>query len=717
MSKNIKEIGKELLGKSLNSFHKKTGLPQLEKNNEMQDGILNGILSQVDDAYIKKTEQSNVIHLDGSGDGVVVLDSIEGNTMVNHINSQSLRDWKYTHNTHIGQYANTQEFGIDWSKGVSFNCWLQARNDSNPIFSTLKPNTNYTVWINILENNPTLDGVPVTNNVGGLQLWINGYQSVRQSLPINTTGWVSFNYRWTREDNSINYSIFGLNILGTNPDGTKTINGGKLRISKEVIVLEGLNTPLNKYFEGIQSSFEEKVNDEGKYEIEILSKNKSLIDWNIDNLMNHNNNQFDFSLEDNAIKVRSNYGTPYQFKKGFYVKEGEKYTIQIEGRKTSGEYSAMYMGGEDLCYPKGETYILVPAATGGNIIDGTTYGKKTVTMIARKSGYVDRFNIHSSGTGNFYWIKNIYLEKGETVSCIPHKSNKIKLLLNEPLRAVGSIKDRLCVKDGKLMIERNIFEFIEDGSNDWNIFDIGENRQFYKYIPINLIKKSVNEYSKITSMSNNYGKTTFNERGNITSRNCALMTYSNSNNTNLLCIYKPLDFTTEQLKTELNNSPLKMCYQLAEPYYEEVNNEYGEPIILEGYENGTLYIDSTIIPTTTVSYTPKMETLNTLKEVYNNNVMLTSDVNDNIIPYMMEVDLMIMEKEMALPSQINNRKVEVLDMTSMQKRTQEMLERLIKGKTLTEQECKTRVTTYLNAGKITDEQAEELMLVISEIYN
>ena len=83
MSRNIKEIGKELMGKSLNSFHRKTGLTQLEKNNEMQDGILDGILSQVDDVYIEKIEQSNVIHLDGSGDGVVVLDSIEGNTMVN----------------------------------------------------------------------------------------------------------------------------------------------------------------------------------------------------------------------------------------------------------------------------------------------------------------------------------------------------------------------------------------------------------------------------------------------------------------------------------------------------------------------------------------------------------------------------------------------------------------------------------------------------------
>ena len=205
-------------------------------------------------------------------------------------------------------------------------------------------------------------------------------------------------------------------------------------------------------------------------------------------------------------------------------------------------------------------------------------------------------------------------------------------------------------------------------------------------------------------------------------------------NKNGMCLWKPnashfkvlgFCFDTNQLTSDtiegckqwFKNNKTVVVYELEEPIYEEVLNEYGEPILLEGYENGTLYIDSTIIPTTTVRYTPKMESLNTLKEVYNNNVMLTSDVNDNIIPYMMEVDLMIMEKEMALPSQINNRKVEVLDMTSMQKRTQEMLERLIKGKTLTEQECKTRVTIYLNAGKITDEQEEELMLLISEIYN
>ena len=84
---------------------------------------------------------------------------------------------------------------------------------------------------------------------------------------------------------------------------------------------------------------------------------------------------------------------------------------------------------------------------------------------------------------------------------------------------------------------------------------------------------------------------------------------------------------------------------------------------------------------------------------------------------MMDEDMMILEKEMALMShQYKLRRIGESDMTSMQKRTQDMLERLIKGKTLTEQECKTRVTTYLNAGKITDAQAEELMLLIDEVY-
>lgn len=131
MSKNIKEIGKELMGKSLNSFHRKTGLTQLDKNNEMQDGILNGILSQVYDAYIEKTEQSNVIHLDGSGNGVVVVDSIEGNTLVN-----------------LNQYVNKEEIYT-----IHPNGWYAQISICD--LSLIKTNTNYTLLydIEIIENN------------------------------------------------------------------------------------------------------------------------------------------------------------------------------------------------------------------------------------------------------------------------------------------------------------------------------------------------------------------------------------------------------------------------------------------------------------------------------------------------------------------------------------------------------------------------------------
>ena len=137
MSKNIKEIGKELLGKSLNSFHRKTGLTQLEKNNEMQDGILDGILSQVDDAYIEKTEQSNVIHLDGSGDGVVVLDSIEGNTMVNLANIRK---------TYINHGVIANDIITLTQKDIDQNYTLSKKDLPHKI------GEKYTVVINVIKN-------------------------------------------------------------------------------------------------------------------------------------------------------------------------------------------------------------------------------------------------------------------------------------------------------------------------------------------------------------------------------------------------------------------------------------------------------------------------------------------------------------------------------------------------------------------------------------
>ena len=224
MSRNIKEIGKELMGKSLNSFHRKTGLTQLEKNNEMQDGILDGILSQVDDAYIEKTEQSNVIHLEGSGDGAVVLDGIEGNTMVN-IASNYFNNSIYTRNSdksiNIRQHDTT----------------LHGHPSLNKL--DLKRNTTYTIFTStplryIIRDNPKNE---------------RSYISLFEGLSDKTV------FTTNNDTNLYTY----IKLLHPTSDNDYPINNIK------VILVEGdySNKEIN-HFEGLQSSFEEKVNGQGK---------------------------------------------------------------------------------------------------------------------------------------------------------------------------------------------------------------------------------------------------------------------------------------------------------------------------------------------------------------------------------------------------------------------------------------------------------------------
>lgn len=89
-------------------------------------------------------------------------------------------------------------------------------------------------------------------------------------------GWTSFVYNSNNINNNVNYTTFGLQPMGTNPDGAKYIDGGKFRMSKEIIVLEGnwTNKQLPSYFEGLKSVGE---NEENK--ISILSQNKNLFNY------------------------------------------------------------------------------------------------------------------------------------------------------------------------------------------------------------------------------------------------------------------------------------------------------------------------------------------------------------------------------------------------------------------------------------------------------
>ena len=632
MTKNIKEIGKELLGKSLNSFHRKTGLTQLEENNKMQDGILDGILSQVDNAYIEKTEQSNVIHLDGSGDGVVVLDSIEGNTMVNLIkpnySNMSLHSGNSKENNMVVLNGN----GTWQRKLIGYNHVLP-----------IKPDTNYTVVVDIISNTLSSTSMILLNSFTG---------NLSKTLTSGTVGKQIFRGTTISELSMAQGRYF----LVVEPTDSSTEGSMKVK----VMIFEGHidDDKIPPHIFGLQSSFEENK-EEDKYKIEILSRIRNII---------------------NDIGNPHNIKTIYSFDgvKLDQVKPYLKYFNEVSGY---------------------------------NICDNL-------------------YDYYYTDNGVNIWVNLGTMDKDKALKTLNNriaeglgKSNKIKLLLNEPLRGLeGNIKDKLLIKDNKLVIERNC-----------NIYKLNSKDIVGYWLPSDdtkTVRFGIYWGSKNDNKFNLDASFNFRSICNILPYNTMWSKdeagfycdgWNSSSDDALRQIVFRLDknivgSTLNSLKDWIDNNEVIIVYKTLKPIYEEVLNEYGEPILLEGYENGTLYIDSAIVPTTTVRYTPKMESFKTLNEVSDNNTILTNDINDNIIPYMMDVDLMIMEKEMASLSQINIRKMEVLDMTSMQKRTQDMLERLIKGKSLKEQECKTRVTTYLNAGKITDSQAEELMLLIDEVY-
>ena len=723
---NIKNIGKELLGKSLNSYHRRTGLTQLEKNNEMQDGILNGILSQADDAYIEKTEQSNVIHLDGSGDGVVVLDSIEGNT-------------------------SKLEDGEPIKDGLL--CWLDGRdNIENGYWLDRSGNNNNFLINGNVENNDTnlyFNGGHAYSenfmqNVRSMVITFKAKKTIEHWQYLLDTRGISTHLTYVASSGSLNINQFG----GFSKKYINKVDSGYVEIPNEQLIhlyleyvdsktdykirlatnqntneslpcemysVQFYNRPLsvdeiNESYDFctnpqymLKSSFEEKINDEGKYEIEILSQTGN-------NLYNLKTVNYDWGVPNQPIISPSTNNLNYHCCEYFDISPFRGKTIYAgtfrDGvLRSNGVSFAVFfdennqrIGGRDGITPNG---VVVPTSAKLMSLMQHCGNQDTLTYINRDK----------------YVIKLEPFVSGEKL--VEHKSNKIKLLINEPLRKIDNVyKDRLCFKDGKLMVERSCVEKnlnVERISGKFN--DISTDNPnltmllLYSQQLDNMLQTEQGKYLLCDKLAtyNRYPVSNF-KHNTLVKGN----TYIGFNVDRTL-----LQDTTDNTYIEhINNLNAKIIYPITKPIYEEVLNEYGEPILLEGYENGTLYIDSTIVPTTTVRYTPKMESFSTLREVSNSNTMLTNDISDTIIPYMMEVDLMIMEKEMSLFNSLNKniRKIGVEDMTSMQKRTQEMLERLIKGKTLNEQECKTRVTVYLNAGKITDEQAEELMLLISEVY-
>lgn len=348
---------------------------------------------------------------------------------------------------------------------AGFKTWLQQ----NPITVAYELAT------------PTREVISTNDNLL-LDSYVNGHLDVDSAVPIDKVkfnGWGTLlKYLYPNQDyivqfesdNSGKLSYIGMNYKAYYQDevtkGVNTLivtttneiqsnffelNGIGFNASK-IVVTPKVEQPFG-YFKGMKSVGECEGN-----KIEILSQNKNLINFTIDNIYNTDPSCTIKQEEDGATSIKASYNSPYWLKEGFFVEKGEKYSITIVGKKSSSEYSAMSFGGKNLNYYNSVDRWLVVAETSGNCITTIdNYGTYKTTATAKNTGYITRFFIHDSSGRNIYTIKNIQIEKADTpTDIVPYNSNKKEILMNEPLRGLpNGTKDKYVIIDGKWYIERN----------------------------------------------------------------------------------------------------------------------------------------------------------------------------------------------------------------------------------------------------------------------
>ena len=458
----------------------------------------------------------------------------------------------------------------------------------------------------------------------------------------------------------------------------KGIKGSKVRL------LEGDKTNwIPSFFEGMKSSFEDKVQSDGTYKMEILSNNKNLIKngekyKNWDGYTPYQKLENGFILEYSVGRIAQNTVSLSN------LKHGETYTFSCDVELLTPLKRTLQV------YRFGD--IKQDYGTSTNTSRKLIYTFKHDSSMPNIGVYLQG-DEHTTAKAN---ITNIQLEKKSTnTECIDRKYNKIQFSSIEPLRKW----DRFVFKDNQLMIERGSLSFTVGNSRTW-IYDTSIASPYYKCN----IKDIIGAITQDITMNNI-----------LCDKLPIKQVYtSNSNygayvvNSSELRIRIEGFTSKEQYDTWLATNPLSIiCTTTTEPTYEEIPFEL-QKIILEGYENGTLFFDTNIPPTSTVTYageTPIVKSVRLNKTEVSNN---TTDINDNIIPYLCDMDYRIVTLELQQEQPIQ------ADFYKIFGGVYEMLKRDILSKRLSKSEYEYRLTDYFNVGKLTEQQVRELEDLINE---
>ena len=652
---------------------------------ETEDTIVAGIWNYSDKKYHKK----NIINH--------INDTF---TDVNDRSSQN--EYIYSDGWNINFFIRIKKSRLTENTLQGVKNWLQ-NNPINLVYELATPT------YEPLEVEPTLntynDITHISNNSivpCNMKIQNTGYNAIIKpstlytvAVDTNKGGTIGMNLGGTKGTTTNN--VLKLTTPATLADDSLRLYGKGIKGSK-VRLLEGDKTNwIPSHFEGMKSSFEDKFDaTDNTYKMEILMNNGNLFDSSKYRLAQRGSVVVTYDEKSKTYTV-NNTGSG----DGRHQGDWGASTFYDSAGKPESRENLLFLKckkGDEISIKARGTFSSIYVMERNNYnttMKSFTYDKQEVvhTVSQECTTRLEIVFIHPT-LGTVFTVKDIQVGYLDNVfeNYIDNKHNKIQFSSIEPLRGVGDFKDKFVFKDGKLMIERNCKVTILDETFNYTNWGNGSQAGYF------------------TCHANNYlqGEFVFNQKNTISKEftiggglgQQQTIGYYKSNPH--ITVRTTIASSTTEFKEWIKNNNITLLHALAEPTYEEVPFEL-QKIILEGYENGTLFFDTNIPPTATVTYageTPIVKSVKLNKTEVSNN---TVDINDNILPYLMDMDYRVVMLQLA--TEENEGEV---SMARLFGGTYEMLKRDILSKRLSRQEYGYRLADYFNAGKLTEEQVREL---------
>ncbi len=582
----------------------------IKENDRKQDILINGIFNSQDNK-LTSTKEANVHDLVESKPGLLYVDNITGNTMVN-CNKEADKSIVLSEAINEEGTSNiTLTQGVDGAKAdvyVEGNTMVNVCDQEEPVAITksytvetgnhvalqgeydgkARPVVYGNTLVNLatqkyaFEGGSFLDGDTITlistpNNYGivniklAYELKPNTTYTVflpEHSIPSQSLTFVLFRlYTGGRSESKYignSGDIFTLTTT-SNTDGATHLRlvlnkgaDGTFTINKNIIILEGdyTNKPIPDYFEGLQSSFEDKVVTQemvdsgkelaenlGKYKVEykVTGKNKAnseIID------MRHNTGRYICSNN------YSKFDAVIPLKQGTYI-----LSLQTGFKPSNFVDSTIFIWDKNGNKRNAKTYD--PFEIKYNEVGITWYGavEKDISI--------------SDLVGTY-----IQIEEGSTATDYePYKESTKTYYLNSPLLEGDTIED-----NGNNVVHVHRYgEVVLDGSENW-VESNRKRKSYYRaYFKYNC--KSGNVICDKMVSKNVEGK---DEEGIYCSRTIDLQ-ISNS---------KLSEVSISGLKQYLQSNPLTVVYKLASPTKELISQS--DTILTDSYVAGHLDFDTAV---------------------------------------------------------------------------------------------------------------------------